>query len=132
MSRASLVKAFAVLASFAASYHSAAAFEKHPYSDAAFKAAQATGGPVVVHITAPWCPTCKAQHQALDQLDKNPAYAKVALLDVDFDSQKDVLKAFNATTQSTLIAFKGTAETGRSVGATQAAAIEELVKSATK
>ena len=34
---------------------------------------------------------------------------------VDFDSQKDAVKYFGARVQSTLIAFKGETETGRSL-----------------
>jgi hypothetical protein len=34
---------------------------------------------------------------------------------VDFDNQKDAVKFFGARMQSTLIAFKGATETGRSV-----------------
>ena len=43
---------------------------------------------------------------------------------------KDALKALNVRQQSTLIAYKGKAETGRSVGSTDPAAIEMLVGSA--
>lgn len=128
----SVVKAAAVLAVISLVALPAAAFEKKAYDDAAFKAAQAAGGPVIVHVTAPWCPTCKAQHQALGELDKNADYAKVSLFDVDFDSQKDVLKALNASSQSTLIAFSGNKETGRLVGETKAAAIDGLIASALK
>ena len=49
---------------------------------------------------------------------------------VDFDTQKDDVRAFKATSQSTLIAFKGDAETARSVGDTNPASIATLVKSA--
>lgn len=110
----------------------AGAFDAKKYDDTAFKAAQAAGSSILVHVTAPWCPTCKAQHQALNSLSGKPELAKVAVFDVDFDSQKDALKAFNANSQSTLIAFKGATETGRLVGATKAEAIEGLIKSAVK
>ncbi len=39
-----------------------------------------------------------------------------------------MLKRFNARMQSTLVAFKGQAEVGRSVGETQAEWIEGLVE----
>ncbi len=110
----------------------AAAFETKTFEAAAFKAAQAGGGPILVHVTAPWCPTCKAQHQALGVLEKKPELSKLVVFDVDFDSQKEALKAFNATSQSTLIAFKGAAETGRAVGVTDVPAIENLIKVAVK
>ena len=46
---------------------------------------------------------------------------------VDFDSQKDAVKYFGARVQSTLIAFKGETETGRSVGDTGRASIASLL-----
>ena len=49
---------------------------------------------------------------------------------VDFDSQKDALRALNAQRQSTLIVFKGEKETGRSVGDTNPGSIEALLDSA--
>lgn len=110
----------------------AAALEQKKFDAAEFKAAQEAGKPAVIHITAPWCPTCKAQHQVFDQLSAKPDYASVTLFEVDFDSQKDVVKSFKATAQSTLIAYSGTNETGRLVGQTNLKAIEDLVASSTK
>lgn len=118
--------AIAALSSFSG------AFEAKKYDDKGFKAAQAAGSSILVHVTAPWCPTCKAQHQAIKSLSGKPELEKVEVFDVDFDSQKDALKAFNANSQSTLIAFKGATETGRLVGATKADAIEALIKTSTK
>jgi thioredoxin 1 len=46
---------------------------------------------------------------------------------VDFDSQKDVVNFFGAQMQSTLIAFKGEHETGRSVGDTERSSIAALL-----
>lgn len=126
-----LIKTLVAVGAFVAA-SAAQAFEAKPYDDAAFKAAQASGSSILVHVTAPWCPTCKAQHASLDDINKNAAYAKIAVFNVDFDTQKDALKAFKATSQSTLIAFKGTTETGRLAGVTKADAIEGLIKSAMK
>ncbi len=50
---------------------------------------------------------------------------------VDFDSQKDVVKAFGARMQSTLITFKGSQETGRSVGDTNPSSIAVLLDKTT-
>jgi hypothetical protein len=47
---------------------------------------------------------------------------------VDFDTQKEAVKFFGARMQSTLIAFKGATETGRSVGDTDAASIAALLR----
>ena len=108
----------------------ALAFDAKPFDPAAFAAAQAAGKSILVEVHAPWCPTCKAQAPILSKLSANPKFKGVDAYRVDFDSQKDALKALNVRQQSTLIAYKGKAETGRSVGSTDPAAIEMLVGSA--
>jgi thioredoxin 1 len=111
---------------------SAFALEMKPYDAAAFKAAQTSGKSILVDVFAPWCPTCKAQAAVLETLKDNPAYKDVTVYRVDFDTQTDALKAFKVNQQSTLIAFKGEAETGRAVGATKADAIETLLTTSIK
>jgi thioredoxin 1 len=108
------------------------AFESKAYSEAGFKATQAAGKPSVVHVTAPWCPTCKAQDQAIEKLSGKPEFAGVTIYKVDFDSQKDVLRTLKATSQSTLIAFSGAKETGRVVGDTSATAVASVFTAASK
>lgn len=110
----------------------ARAFEVKPFDQASFNAAQSAGQAIVVDVFAPWCPTCKAQHQVFDSLKGKPEFASVTILQVDFDTQKDALKALNARQQSTLIAFKGAKETARSAGETDAAKIEALIASTLK
>jgi thioredoxin 1 len=83
------------------------AFETKPFEMKAFDDARAQGKSVLVDVFAPWCPYCKAQHEVFNKL-------------------KSMLKA---TKQSTLIAFKGEKETGRSVGVTDAGQIEDLLRS---
>lgn len=101
-----------------------------PFSNDAFKAAQAAGRPVLVRVHATWCPTCKAQEPILSELAAQPKFKDLAVFRVDFDSQKDAVKQFKAQTQSTLIVFKGTKEIGRSVGDTQRASIASLLDKA--
>lgn len=91
----------------------------------AFDAAQAAGSPILVHVTAPWCPTCKAQKPTIDKLESsNPA---LKVFSVDFDSQKDALAFLGVKSQSTLITYRGKMEMGRSMGVTDPAAITEMV-----
>jgi len=101
-----------------------------PFTAAAFAAATAAGKPVLVDIAADWCPVCKAQHPVVQGLKAKPDFADLVVLTVDFDTQKDVVRSFGAQHQSTLIVFRGTKETGRSVGDTDPASIEALLRSA--
>lgn len=98
------------------------------WSQAAFDAAQKAGKPILVEVDAPWCPNCAKQRPILSELAKQPEFASMVILKVDFDSQKDVLKEFNVRMQSTLIAFHGEKETGRSTGVTDPAAIKALLE----
>lgn len=103
------------------------AADKKPFTAAAFEAAQASGKPILIDVSASWCPTCKAQAPILSKLMGNPRFQDVVAFNVDYDSQKDVLKRFNVQRQSTLIVFKGKQEAGRSVADTNAASIEALL-----
>jgi thioredoxin-like negative regulator of GroEL len=98
-----------------------------PFSAEAFKAAQASGSPILVEIHADWCPTCKAQNPILDKLTSAEKFKGLKIFRVDFDAMKPVVKEFGAQMQSTLIIFKGSAEQGRSVGDTREASIAALL-----
>lgn len=125
-SRRSLFAFVALLASAAG----AAALETQAFTKEAFAAAQAAGKPIVVHIYAPWCPTCRAQEPVLQKLEADPKYSGLTNFRVDFDSQKDAVRALKATNQSTIIVYKGAKEVGRSVGETGEAAISTLLSKA--
>lgn len=99
-----------------------------PFNQQEFDQLTKGGKPVVLDVSAPWCPTCKAQKPIIDGLMKQPAYKDVTLMTIDFDSAKPTLKAFKVGSQSTIIAFKGDKEVGRSVGDTTPAGLEGLVK----
>lgn len=98
-----------------------------PFSAEAFKAAQASGNPILIEIHASWCPTCKAQQPILDKLTADPKFKDLKIFRVDFDGQKPDVKKFGAQMQSTLIVFKGAKEEGRSVGDTKEASIATLL-----
>lgn len=99
-----------------------------PFSQQEFDKLTSQGKPVVLDISATWCPTCKAQKPILEGLMKQPAYKDVTLLMIDFDTEKATLKKFKVTMQSTLVGFKGAKEVGRSVGDTTPAGIEGLIR----
>jgi thioredoxin 1 len=129
----SLIKIVAVSLSVMAFSASAGwALQEKPFDTAAFNAAQSAGTPILVDVFAPWCPTCRAQQQVLGTLKQDPKYSGLLLFKVDYDNQPDVLKSFKVRQQSTLIAFKGKTETGRSVGDTNASSIEALINTALK
>src|SRR5260221_13735349 len=120
----------------AAVFMSAVAFTAHAadkvnYDAKSFAAAQAAGRSILVEIHAPWCPTCKAQAPILGDLEKQEKFRKLIVFRVDFDSQKDAVRAFGARVQSTLITFKGSQESGRSVGDTNPSSISALLDKTT-
>jgi thioredoxin len=108
----------------------ASAAEWKPFDAASFAAAKKEGKSILVDIFAAWCPTCRAQNPILVQLTREPKFKDLVVFKVDFDTQKDDVRALKATSQSTLIAYKGETETDRSVGDTNPASIAALVESA--
>jgi len=105
----------------------AAAMAPQAYSEAAFAAAQAAGKPILLHVTAPWCPTCKAQKPILSKLEGEPKFKGLVAFDIDFDTSKALLRKLHVAQQSTLIVYKGKKEMGRSTGDTDAASIAALL-----
>lgn len=108
----------------------AAAAERKVFDEKDFAAAQAEGKPILIDISATWCPTCQAQKPVIEKLSAEPQYKNLTIFDVDFDTRKDVLRKFNSQVQSTLIVFKGDKETGRSVGVTSESTIDALMRKA--
>lgn len=97
------------------------------FNQKAFEEAQAAGRPILVEVHAGWCPVCKVQRPLLTKLGQNPKYQKIAYFEVDFDRDKDALRALRVSRQSTLIVFKGKNEIARSTGDTNPASIEALI-----
>ena len=87
---------------------------------------------MLIAVHADWCPTCRAQRPIVSDLLARPAFKDLTELVVDFDHDKAALKRFRVGQQSTLIAFKGGKEKGRSVGDTSAGSIENLARDAVR
>jgi thioredoxin len=98
-----------------------------PFDNQAFADAQKAGKPIFVAIHATWCPICKAQKPILSELMADPKFKNLVYFTIDFDSQKDLVRRFGARMQSTLIAFIGSKEQGRSVGDSNRASISDLL-----
>ncbi|MBN9086724.1 MAG: thioredoxin family protein [Reyranella sp.] len=101
-----------------------AAFDAKGFDLKEFEGAQGAGKSILVEVMAPWCPTCKAQAPILGELLAKPKFKDLVVFKIDFDSQKDLLRKFGVSMQSTLISFKGAKEVERSTGNTNTAAIE--------
>ncbi|MBS0418054.1 MAG: thioredoxin family protein [Proteobacteria bacterium] len=101
-----------------------------PFTESQFEQAQKANQPILVDITASWCPTCAAQKPIIEHLTSEPQFDHLVVFRVDFDSQKDVVRRFHAISQSTLIVFKGRREAARSVGDTSEGSIEQLLLAA--
>lgn len=93
----------------------------------AFEAAQAAGKPILLDVSARWCSVCRSQAVVLERVTAAGRFKRLVRFNVDFDSQKDVLKRFGVQFQSTLIVFKGKDEMGRSTADTSEAGIEKLL-----
>ena len=101
-----------------------------PFSKKAFDDLRAAGKPVVVHISAQWCGTCKVQARIVTPLLSAPEFKDLTLLQADFDKEKALLKALKVANQSTFVAFKGSMEVGRSTGVTKKDDIAALLRKA--
>jgi thioredoxin 1 len=100
------------------------------YSPAAIQKAEAAGRSYVLAFHADWCPTCRAQAKAFEQLKSDPALKKVTIFVVDYDGENELKKSLKVRTQSTLITYKGKKETMRNTGETSVNGLKEiLVKS---
>jgi thiol-disulfide isomerase/thioredoxin len=108
---------------------SARAFAIRPYDKGSAEAAIAAGGPVVVHVYASWCLQCHIQESLLDGLKSDPAYKGVAVYRVDYDGQKDAVKALNCP-RSTLIAYRGGKEVARMSWGVDEASVTGVLKAA--
>jgi len=97
------------------------------FASANFAAAQQAGGPVVVHIDATWCPTCRAQKPILSKLLADPRFSKFKAFSVDYDSEKPVMRELAAPDRSTILVFRKGKEVARGTGDTSEEKIAALM-----
>jgi thiol-disulfide isomerase/thioredoxin len=96
------------------------------YSSETFKAAVAAG-PVVVHVHADWCPVCRKQRPTLQSVSSEPAMAKIKFISVNFDRDKEFLRAHKIANQSVIVVFKDGKETVRIAGETNPTEIRQRI-----
>ncbi|MPZ40227.1 MAG: thioredoxin [Rhizobiales bacterium] len=106
---------------------SSEAITKRMFDQKAFEAAQAAGQSILVEVHASWCPVCKRQRPILAKLGTEAKFKRMVSFEIDFDSQKDLVRRFNVHKQSTLIVFKGRKEIARSTGDSNPGSIEQLL-----
>ena len=126
MKRLALAAAIALLAA-APMAHAAPPV---PYDQTALAAAQAAGKPILIAVHATWCPVCAKQDPIIRKLAVTPAFKDMVIMIVDFDAQKDVVRALDVQKQSTLIVMNGKTERDRSTGVSDEAAITALLSKA--
>lgn len=121
---------FVVVPSFLLMPFAATALAPVPFDAAAFTVAQAAGKSILVMVHADWCPQCAAQRPIISGLISTDKFKDLVIFNIDWDTQKDLVRRFNAQRQSTLVVFKGANETGRSAGDTQPGPITDLLTKA--
>ena len=97
------------------------------YNPNQFAAAQQAGRTILVDVHADWCPTCRAQKPTLNKLRADPRLINVLFVTVDYDKQKDFLRSHRIPRQSTILVFKGTKETARSIAETNPARLRAAI-----
>lgn len=95
-----------------------------------FDDAVKAGRPILIHVTADWCPICHRQKPIVSDLLAKAEFKSIKKFEVDFDTQKDVLSRYRIQTQSTMVVFKAGKEVDRLAGQSDAAAIEALLREA--
>lgn len=103
-----------------------------PYTKTAFDAAMKGSKPVLVHVHASWCPVCKKQESAFNELSGSADFKKVTAFVVDFDKEAEFKKAYTINNQSIILVFKNGKEVARSGGETDKAKIAALLADAAK
>lgn len=99
-----------------------------PFTQARLDALNQSGQPVLVAIHADWCSTCKTQERVLQELLPQPEFKRIKLLRMDFDQQRELVRAFGVEYQSTLIVFKNGREVVRSTAEQSPVRIAELLR----
>jgi len=107
----------------------ALALDVQPYSAKTLAELQQAGKPVALHFHADWCPTCRAQEKVFNGW-KGDAVVPGTLLVANYDNERELKKQYGVRSQSTVIVFKGSKETARLGGETDAAKLRAALQTA--
>jgi thioredoxin 1 len=122
-----LIRAMLTIVLLFAALAPAPARAQEAYDAQRFAAALATGGVVIVHVHASWCPVCKKQRPIIAALAAEPALAAVRFVAVDFDREKAFLRASRVANQSVILLHKGGKEARRLIGTTEVGVIRSAI-----
>jgi len=80
----------------------------------------------LVHFTADWCAPCKRLAPVIDELiNEDPT---IKYIKIDVDEEPGITTEFGIQSVPTLVAYNGTEESGRNVGAIPLVAVKKLFK----
>ncbi|MBM3507593.1 MAG: thioredoxin family protein [Alphaproteobacteria bacterium] len=99
-----------------------------PFASQGFATAQAANQRILITVSAEWCVVCAAQRPILTRLLTTERFQDFVAFNVDWDTQKDLVRRFNAQVQGTIVVFKGSREMARTAGATREQLIVELLE----
>jgi thioredoxin 1 len=83
--------------------------------------------PVLVDVTAQWCPPCKAMEPVLHQLDRDRS-GQLVVTSIDADEHPAVAARLGVMGLPTMVLFDGGIELARMVGARGAARLAEELR----
>lgn len=98
---------------------SAWALEKQPYTPERFAQLQAQNALVLIDVHADWCPTCAKQQKILADYVAQHPQVELHILVVDYDKDRQYVRALRAPRQSTLLLYKGDKQFWYSVAETR-------------
>lgn len=101
-----------------------------PFEKTKFEELVKSNAPVVLHTHEWWCPTCRAQASVLERLQRDPKFAKVALIRASSSTDRETLAPIKVTSRSIIVVFAGGKQIGRLDWVTDAAQIRALVEKA--
>jgi hypothetical protein len=100
--------------------------EDRPYDAAAFDAALAAGGGVVLAFMVDWCSTCSLQKAVVAELLEGPRFATLSFFVADFDHERALTRRLRIVRQGSFVVFKGGRVVARASGLTERTALEAL------